>query len=709
MFNGGAPTEELLVQTLHGAIRIRGNATLESTTTFQHTGEASLSISGGTLNILDPNSQLVIDALTDPLADAPTDSHPTAVIDSQINGAGRLVKTGDGWLTLTNPDDNSYGGGTTIAGGTLSISKDGHLGSAPDTPMPDSILIDGATLYVRSDVPADQLPYAFWLDGHRGITLGPASSAGYGEIFVQRDVMMMYSGVVADNDAAAGSLHKTGPGILMLNGLNTHTGTTYIMAGTLLINGSTSPASTVYVGGQQAEDGVWIGGEPIRVTEQYTMLGGVGVVQGNVYVLGMPEVGAEWVLEPPGGHINPGSILDQAEWITTTKPDGTVVETWAFPTVPGILTVGPIEFLPNSYLNIDFGNGGEVDPVTGWGKAPGFPYPGGSAAWAAALADWQSQPGPQRGLPPVDRTGYDQLRMMDDLVLNAAILNPNLQYMPLAWEARFLIADFDGDGQVTGSLFQERTFTIDGEDYVVRYDRGPNDRSISFEAAGFTPVFRGLPTPEAPALFVARDPEAIAPPALRSYQDPPLPPIANLGAASEVAVGSERFVEVRVVTPIDDAGGVRETVVLRLPPEVLRDLRGLVNALPDDRYRVYLVIEHGQGRSSEEFLVRELYVREGKPVDRDPQQPQPPSPTAEETSGESPAEPSDEEEQGATEQHGPSQDGRMSVGAIAVGSALWQARVDQAIAKYAKRVPNKAVRLCRANVQERKGRANEVS
>ncbi len=708
VFNGGASADGLLVHTLHGAIRIRGNATLESTTTFQHTGEASLSISGGTLNILDPNSQLVIDALTDPLADAPTDSHPTAVIDSQINGAGRLVKTGAGWLTLTNPD-NSYGGGTTIAGGTLSISKDGHLGSAPDTPVPDSILIDGATLYVRSDVPADQLPYAFWLDGHRGISLGTASGAGYGEIFVQRDVMMMYSGVVADNDAAAGSLHKTGPGILMLNGLNTHTGTTYIMAGRLLINGSTSPASTVYVGGQRTEDGVWIGGEPIRVTEQYAMLGGVGVVQGNVYVLGMPEVGAEWVLEPPGGHINPGSILDQAEWITTTKPDGTVVETWGLPTVPGILTVGPIEFLPNSYLNIDFGNGGEVDPATGWGKAPGFPYPGGSAAWAAAFADWQSQAGPQRGLPPVDRTGYDQLRMMDDLVLNAAILNPNLQYMPLAWEARFLIADFDGDGQVTGSLFQERTFTIDGEDYVVRYDRGPNDRSISFEAAGFTPVFRGLPTPEAPALFVARDPEAIAPPALRSYQDPPLPPIANLAAASEVAVGSERFVEVRVVTPIDDAGGVRETVVLRLPPEVLRDLRGLVNALPDDRYRVYLVIEHGQGRSSEEFLVRELYVREGKPVDRDPQQPQPPIPTAEETSGESPAEPSDDEEQGATEQHGPSQDGRMSIGAIAVGSALWQARVDRAIAKYAKRVPNKAIRLCRANVQERKGRANEVS
>jgi autotransporter-associated beta strand protein len=693
VFNGGAPAEELLVHATHGAIRIRGNVTLGSTTTFRHTGEASLSIGGGTLNILDPDSQLVIDAVTDPQADAPTDANPTGIIESRITGAGRLVKTGAGWLRLTYQGDNTYGGGTTIAGGTLSISKDGHLGSAPDTPVPDSILIDGATLYVRSDVPMDQLPYTFWLDGHRGITLGPGSVAGWGEIFVQRDVMMMVGGVVADNEAAAGSLRKTGPGILMLNGLNTYTGTTYILAGTLLINGSTSPASTVYVGGQRADDGVWIGGEPIRVTEQYAMLGGVGVVHGNVVVLGMPEVGADWVAEPPGGHVNPGSILDQPEWIKTTKPDGTVVRTWGLPTVPGILTVGPIEFLPNSYLNIDFGNGGVVDPVTGWGKAPGFPYPGGSAAWEEAFADWQSQPGPERGLPPVDRTGYDQLRVMGDLTINAAILQPNLQYVPLAWEAQFLIADFDGDGRVIGSLFQDRTYTIDGEDYVLRYDRGPNNRSIAFEAAGFTPMFRALPTPEAPVLVVARDLGPVAPATLRPYQEPPPPPMANLAAGGEVVGGSERFVEVRVVTPIDDAGNVEEITVLKLPVSVLRDLRRLVAALPDDRYRVYLVVEHGQGRTSEEFLVREMYVREGRPVDRDERLPRTAPPAEDDPSGKPQEEPDDGQTQGPAEDGGSA--AAASAGAIAGGAALWQARIDQAIAKYAKRVPSKAIRLCR--------------
>jgi autotransporter-associated beta strand protein len=504
----------------------------------------------------------------------------------------------------------------------------------------------------------------------------------------------MVGGVVTDNEAGSGSLRKTGGGILMLNGENTYTGTTYITAGILLINGSTDQASTVYVGGDQADDGIWIGGEPIRVTEQYAMLGGVGVVHGNVYVLGAPEVGSQWVPEPPGGHVNPGSILDQAEWISMTKPDGTVVETWGLPTVPGILTVGRIQFLPNAYLNIEFGNGGETDPATGWGKAPGFPYPGGGPAWEDAFADWQNQPGPERGLPPVDRTGYDQLRVMGDLTIDAAILRPNLQYVPLAWEAQFVIADFDGDGQVFGSLFQDRTYTIDGEDYVLRYDRGPNGRSIAFEAAGFTPVFRALPTPTAPVLVVARGFEPVAPAALRPYQEPPPPPLANLAAGSDVVGGSERFVEVRVVTPVDDAGGVQETTVLKLPVSVLRDLRRLVGALPDDRYRVYLIVEHGQGRTSEEFLVRELYVREGRPVDRAASQPETAQPTADD---DAPGKPQPDPNDGKT--HDPAEDSgsaaSMPAGAAAAGAAVWQARVDRAIARHAHRLPSKAIRLYR--------------
>jgi hypothetical protein len=284
---------------------------------------------------------------------------------------------------------------------------------------------------------------------------------------------------------------------------------------------------------------------------------------------------------------------------------------------------------------------------------------------------------------------------MGDMTIDAAILRPNLQYVPLAWEAQFLIADFDGDGQVFGSLFQDRTYTIDGEDYVLRYDRGPNGRSIAFEAAGFTPMFRALPTPTAPVLVVARGFEPVAPAALRPYQEPPPPPLANLAAGSEVVGGSERFVEVRVVTPVDDAGGVDETTVLKLPVSVLRDLRRLVGALPDDRYRVYLIVEHGQGRTSEEFLVRELYVREGRPVDRAAGQPETARPAADDDApGKPQADPNDGKTHDAAEDSGSA--ASVPAGAAAVaGAAVWQARVDRAIARHAHRLPSKAIRLYR--------------
>jgi hypothetical protein len=171
--------------------------------------------------------------------------------------------------------------------------------------------------------------------------------------------------------------------------------------------------------------------------------------------------------------------------------------------------------------------------------------------------------------------------------------------------------------------------------------------------------------------------------------------LANLAAGSEVVSGSERFVEVRVITPVDDAGGVEETTVLRLPVSVLRDLRRLIGALPDDRYRIYLIVEHGQGRTSEEFLVRELYVREGRPVDRETRQPETAQPAADDDApGKPQPDGNDGKAQDAAEETGSA--ASMPAGAAAVaGAALWQTRVDRAIARHAHRLPSKAIRLYR--------------
>jgi autotransporter-associated beta strand protein len=860
-FNGGDAAETLLIDVPNGAILIHGSVTLGSTTALQHKGIGSLYIHGGRLDITAAASRLIDNDLTPSETATLDDAHPSGTIESQITGLGRLVKTGPGWLKLTNLGDNTYEGGTTISsgitvdgtttttGGTLSISKDRHLGRlvniTTNSPVPDNIVINDAALYVRSNIPNglqgtvgtagsdtagrdtiqldvtastvddayngswihitketgkgqvrkiidyvgatrtatlgalakedggvldfksvngnvvapkwdvppetgspyEIMPtYEFVLHGNRGIQLGSTSGTGHGTIFVGDQVMVTYNGVVANEGSSDGSLVKTGGGTLMLNGASTYTGPTFISEGTLLINGSTTETSTVFVGGERLSGSDLIAGEPVHVTGKFAVLGGVGVVQGNVYVLGIPAVSEKWALKPPGGHVNPGSA--SAGWIITTNTDdASKVQVWGLPSLPGILTTGPIEFMANSYLTLDFGNGGAVDPTTGRGKGSGYPYPGGDKQWEIDFAAWQEETSPNRSLPPVDRVGYDQLLIDGNLTVNQGILEPNLQFIPLAWEAQFVITDFvgEGEGQTVGSLFQDKTIVIQNKVYLLRYDRGMGKSGIAFESTGFTPGFRPVEAARAPVLVLAKGAGVVEPPALRAVSQATPPPMVKTAAGGEVGSETERLVEVRLVTPTDDAGGVAETKVLELPVSVLRDLRALVSSLPDDRYRVYLVIKHGKERSAEEFMVRELYVREGKPVDRDESQQKTKRPAAgDPVPGETQVEPKAEDAMSApgnansgaagtapapaagtapaasnVDGTAPApvtplpdsaaseagdgaglddqqQDGLLPAGVVAgSAAALWQSRVAEAIARHAPRLPSKAVRLCR--------------
>jgi hypothetical protein len=74
---------------------------------------------------------------------------------------------------------------------------------------------------------------------------------------------------------------------------------------------------------------------------------------------------------------------------------------------------------------------------------------------------------------------------------------------------------------------------------------------------------------------------------------------------------STRYVEVRVVVPIDEAGNVREEFAMKLPAEWLADLPAVLRRLPDDRYRLYLMMEGG----NEERLIMDVLVRAGRPYE----------------------------------------------------------------------------------------------
>lgn len=135
-------------------------------------------------------------------------------IDGSISGPGLLLKTDVGTLTLMG--SNSYSGGTTIGGGTLNITSDSNLGATSGT-----LTIDGGTTL--------QAGGSFFLSPDR-------------KVFLSGDVatidILAFNPTIAGPILGPGLLEKIGSGSLTLLGMNTYTGGTHVVAGTL--QGNTS-------------------------------------------------------------------------------------------------------------------------------------------------------------------------------------------------------------------------------------------------------------------------------------------------------------------------------------------------------------------------------------------------------------------------------------------------------------------------------------
>ncbi|WP_210337918.1 autotransporter-associated beta strand repeat-containing protein [Bosea sp. 46] len=174
--------------TRAAAIRFTGGS---NSLTF---GNATSGLTGG----------IVIEAGTLSFAQ-PTD----VTVDSVVSGAGAVIKTGAGTLTLTGA--NSYAGGTTIAGGKVSVSSDGNLGDTAG-----GITLNGGALQATAS-----------FSTARTVDL---ISAGTVEVDAGQSLTM--SGVVS----GAGGLTKSGGGTLVLSGANTYGGGTTIASGTLSVS-----------------------------------------------------------------------------------------------------------------------------------------------------------------------------------------------------------------------------------------------------------------------------------------------------------------------------------------------------------------------------------------------------------------------------------------------------------------------------------------
>ncbi len=170
-----------LEKTNSGTLTLSGNNKYYGTNTIsggtlQVASDASLGdssnsivLNGGTLSITDgghlETSREV--TLTDVNLSAGFDSNGAEItLNGPISGAGRLVKTGEGTLYLTQTN-NTYAGGTIVYGGILEVKQVGSLGTG------NGITIqNGAT--VRLDESAATFPGIFIEES--GIVLADGSS-----------------------------------------------------------------------------------------------------------------------------------------------------------------------------------------------------------------------------------------------------------------------------------------------------------------------------------------------------------------------------------------------------------------------------------------------------------------------------------------------------------------------------------------------------
>ncbi|EBU9021609.1 fibronectin-binding autotransporter adhesin ShdA [Salmonella enterica subsp. enterica serovar Ullevi] len=215
-----------------------GDGTLILSNTANDYGDTV--INGGTLSAKDAAALGTGDVT---IAESATLALSQGTLDNNVTGEGQIVKSGSDELIVTG--DNNYSGGTTISGGTLTADHADSLGSGDiDNSGVLKVgegelenILSGSGSLVKTGTGELTLSGDNSYSGGTTITGGTltadhADSLGSGDID-NSGVLKVGEGDLENTLSGSGSLVKTGTGELTLSGGNDYSGGTTIIGGTL--------------------------------------------------------------------------------------------------------------------------------------------------------------------------------------------------------------------------------------------------------------------------------------------------------------------------------------------------------------------------------------------------------------------------------------------------------------------------------------------
>ena len=201
------------VQVLAGSNTYSGETNISSGTLQLGNGLTNGSVSSGTVT---NNSVLALD------------NAAAQTFSGLISGSGSVAKFGSSLLALGNLA-NSYSGGTTITGGTLSIAGNGALGTAPATAA-TNLTLNGGVLQVTATTAIS--PTRTISLGQNGGTINVAvlstvspSAASPSAVFFSGQItgpggLTVTGGTASNTNVAVNNVGGNGGYILILDGSN---------------------------------------------------------------------------------------------------------------------------------------------------------------------------------------------------------------------------------------------------------------------------------------------------------------------------------------------------------------------------------------------------------------------------------------------------------------------------------------------------------